>query len=60
MTKSRYIKQIAIEETDEDIEVHQCPHCNGVFGIDATFTDQVGDDIICMMCYKQVVLADPE
>lgn len=42
----------------ENIEVHRCRICHGVFGIDSTFTDQVSEDVACPMCNTHVKLAD--
>ena len=60
MTKSQFIKEIGLEETNENLEIHKCPFCGGVFGIDSSFIEQVDDAIVCMMCFKNILLAESE
>ena len=44
---------------DETVEIHRCPTCHGVLGIDWTFLDQVQDEIVCPMCSKEFTPSDP-
>ena len=41
---------------DEEVEIHRCPFCNGVFGVDSTFVDQVGTKITCPMCETRITV----
>jgi len=51
-----------LEGEEQEIEIVTCPHCNGVFGVDSAYLDQVDDVIHCPMCCIETVIAekDPE
>lgn len=57
---STYITEFWIKNHDEHIEVHRCPQCAGILGIDSTFLDQVDTSIICPMCTSRIELDNPK
>lgn len=56
MSETIYISEIDIE--DETIEVHRCPFCKALFGIDVTYLIQVSETVTCMMCANEVEVAE--
>ena len=50
-----YLRELELEN-DEALEIHRCPQCRGLIGIDAHFLDQVTDRITCPMCKVEVRL----
>jgi hypothetical protein len=40
-------------------EWHQCPECDGVFGIDSTYVDQISEAVNCPMCKHKVAITSP-
>jgi len=42
-----------------DIEVFECPFCNGSLGLDSSYLDQVNHIVNCPYCSKPIVVYDP-
>lgn len=59
MKNTTYIKDIELNN-DEVLEIHRCPECTGIFGIDYTFVDQVQEEVVCMMCLIEIHISDTE
>ena len=62
MAETTYVTEFVVEPKPEfpvDVEIHLCPCCHGVFGIDTSFVDQVTVKIECMMCDNTIEIADP-
>lgn len=57
--RTKYVNEFRIIESGENVEIHRCPECSGVFGVDATFLDQIRIKVICPMCSIGVTVADP-
>jgi len=57
MQKTKYIAEWSNENVD--VEIHECPSCDGVFGIDVSFLDQVKTEVSCPMCNAEVKVANP-
>ena len=49
-----------IDNTETGVEVHECPHCNGLFGVDWTYLDQISEEVNCPMCNNRVICAMDE
>lgn len=49
MKTSTYLGEAPVTDKGH-VELHECPGCGGLFGIDVTFLEQVEDDVHCMMC----------
>ena len=45
-------------EMDHVLVVCECPICNGLFGIDATFLDQDGPYVVCPMCLVPICIEE--
>lgn len=60
MKTTIFIKEIPLRLTNEAVEIHRCPSCDGVFGIDASFLDQIGIVIFCPMCTTEIKVTDPK
>jgi len=39
---------------EEELEVIRCPGCLGIFGVDASYIDQVDSTISCPMCLERI------
>ena len=37
-----------------EIIAMQCPHCQGIFGVDSTYLDEIDNFIHCPMCCMQI------
>lgn len=59
MQKTEYLAEHTLESA-EAVEIHRCPQCTGVFGVDCTFLDQVGIVIFCPMCTTEIKVTDPK
>ena len=61
--KTTYVTDIGIKTSvgDVTLEVHICNNCGGALGIDASFIEQVQEDILCPMCDNgtRILLANP-
>lgn len=57
MENTKYIAEWT-NEAKVGVEIHECPHCTGVFGVDWTFLDQVSQEIKCPMCEIEVHVSD--
>lgn len=55
MNKSDWLSVHKLPD-DEKVNIHRCPSCMGVFGIDASFNDQAWGVIVCPMCAFEVRL----
>lgn len=42
-------------DKDLAIEIATCPYCNGIFGVDVTYLDQVDDVVHCPMCCMEII-----
>ena len=47
-----------VDVNDEQVEIHRCPICAGLFGADATFVDQVSVTVTCPMCKVKIDVAE--
>ena len=59
MKETKYIQEV-IDEDEVGVEIHECPHCTGVFGVDWTFLDQVSQEVKCPMCEQPVLCVDAD
>ena len=53
-TNTFVIFQFNIDHEKQEIEIAKCPVCEGWFGVDATYLDQVSAFIHCPMCSAEV------
>jgi Zn-finger nucleic acid-binding protein len=60
MDSTQYIRNVILQSSGEEVEIHRCPSCDGVFGIDASFLDQVGTEVSCLMCDVEINISDPD
>jgi len=45
---------------DQVIAIVTCPHCNGIFGVDNTYLEQVDNHIYCSMCKLKVIIDEED
>lgn len=57
--RSLFIQEVKLDSTKEAVEIHRCPHCKGVLGIDTSYLDQVAVIIKCPMCEQDFKAEDP-
>jgi hypothetical protein len=48
------------QEGDIAVEIHECPQCKGLFGVDWTYLDQQNDNVVCPMCEITVECVHPD
>jgi Zn-finger nucleic acid-binding protein len=58
MSETEFLVEIKAGN-DESVEIHRCPRCHGLLGIDSTYLDQVDTTVICPMCTKEICFSDP-
>lgn len=55
------VKELVFDaEKELVIEATSCPYCNGLFGVDWTYLDQVDNYIHCPMCCMEIDMDRPD
>lgn len=57
MARTFLILHFKVNREEQEIEIVKCPHCEGWFGVDATYLDQCDDVIHCPMCCMEVEIS---
>jgi len=52
--------KVPTQDGELDIEVMQCPCCQGIFAVDTSYLDEVTEVVHCPMCCEEVLVCEED